>query len=177
MPKERFSNQRNSSEEIHFHGDLAYFMLSIDSYDDAGVLDTLGSKEKLDREFFLAVHRTLGQQYDIRIISISQGTAMVLIAISIIGGAYVTISQYHDFVESLELLLDQIKNILRRLLSSYEPSIESSYLINPRLPVPSMAPSSNSAPAITNNFFWYMVLSNAALLATLIYILLKNLHN
>lgn len=121
-----------------------------------------------DRPFFDAqlrriVSEALGPEYTTSHITLEKGSINISVGIGLVSlyGVYQAVSQYKDFVESLNLLADQLKNFIRSFLAQLGPVL----LTGER-----WVRRTNAAerPALTV-VLWYLILSHAALLGFLIW--------
>jgi len=119
------------------------------------------------------VKKRLGEQFEVRRLRLERGSVEVLI---LIGTTYYAVSRYKNFVESIDLLTSQLKSLFSRLASAESPApIE---VTGDWSPSPSLTSAEVASSRVTSNpilliMLLYIILSHAAMLAVIIYQLLK----
>lgn len=120
-----------------------------------------------------AVHEHMGPEFDVRSMSYSRGSLEVIV---VIGTLYYAVSRYKSFVESVELMVAQLRNILASFFERRMPgpvSVQGSWSPGPALAqgTPGIfAGIGGEGPALV---VWYLVLSHAAMLAVLLWLILR----
>jgi hypothetical protein len=160
-------------------GDVCLVRLSVTSPDD-GLLDDfpmkiLGNSElRLRDEIADAVKQSLGQEFEVRSMTIGRGSVEILV---LIGTTYYVVSRYKSFVESMELMVRQVKEVVRRYFERTAPMrvlVSGSWT-----PVGGIIQSSpfQPEPVQARNTFvvWYLILSHAGMLIVLLWLLVKGL--
>lgn len=139
------------------------------------ILWAIASKEayRLREEMAAAVHQHMGTEFDIRSMSFARGSLELLV---VIGTLYYAVSRYKNFVESIELLVAQLKRVVsaffdRRMQSAV--SVQGNWTPGPGL-VQAAPRLSGGMPGESSGLvLWYLVLSHAAMLAVLLWLLVR----
>lgn len=160
-------------------GDVCLVRLTVTSPNDGPLdefpLKILGnSEQRLRAELTEAVKQSLGQEFEIRSMTVGRGSVEILV---LIGTAYYVVSRYKNFVESMELMVRQVKEVVRRFFERAAPVrvvVSGSWA-----PVGGVIQSSplQSDPAEGRNTFvvWYLILSHAGMLIALLWLLVSGL--
>lgn len=132
------------------------------------------SNYDLKSEVDEVIKKTLGEQFEISSFSIGRGSIEI---IAIIGTSYYVIANYKGFIESIELLVGQCKNVLHKFFSNRRPcnpSVTGSWIPTPELS--RNEPEHEGQETQTNYFLLkYLVFSNAVMLGSIIlYLFLKD---
>ena len=94
-------------------------------------LDQAGGK--LRHEIAAAVKEQLGPEFDVRSLTFARGSITVLL---VVGTVYYAISRYKSFIESVELLVSHLKDLIRRFFERLAPmpvSVSASWTPGPAL--------------------------------------------
>ena len=132
---------------------------------------------RLREEIGAAVHAHMGPEFDVRSMSFARGSLELLV---VVGTLYYAVSRYKNFVESIELLIAQLKRVTSvffgppRMLGPV--SVQGSWTPGPGLV--------QAAPRVFEALLgessglavWYLVLSHAAMLAVLLWLLVRGLR-
>jgi hypothetical protein len=160
-------------------GDVCLVRLTVTSPDDVRLDDfapkILGNSElRLRDEIADAVKQSLGQEFEVRSMTIGRGSIEILV---LIGTAYYVVSRYKNFVESMELMVRQVKGVVRRFFESTLPIravVDGSWA-----PIGGIVQSSplQPEPGQERNMYvvWYLILSHAGMLTVLLWLLIRNL--
>src|SRR5205814_5032292 len=95
-------------------GEVLFVRLVVESPSDVQSDDWLwaiAQKEgyRLREEMNAAIHEHLGPEFDVRSMSFARGSLEILV---VVGTLYYAVSRYKNFVESIELLLAQLRRIV-----------------------------------------------------------------
>ena len=131
---------------------------------------------RLREEVARVVHEHMGPEFDVRSMSFAQGSLEVLV---VVGTLYYAVSRYKNFMESIELLIAQLKRALavffqRRVPTPAPVSVQGSWTPGPGLiqAAPRMSgAATGDGPGIT---VAYLILSHAAMLAVLLWLLVRS---
>jgi hypothetical protein len=144
---------------------------------DAKIANTIEEgREQLEAEVSDAVRRDLGREFKVEEIVVQRGSVEILV---FIATAYYAASHYKDFIESVHLLVLHLRLLITRLLprrSSQDVWVDASWVPSPLLA--ELERSQLVAPArwdINGALLLYLVLSNAALLAFLLWVAARRL--
>ena len=97
--------------------------------------------QNLHSKISAAVRQHLGIEFEVRSITFGTGSIEMLV---IIGTAYYVVSRYKNFVESIELLVNQVKQIVTRLFT--QPDFQNT--LNNRLTNISVSATWSPGPAL-----------------------------
>ncbi|MBI5473547.1 MAG: hypothetical protein HY961_14505 [Ignavibacteriae bacterium] len=130
------------------------------------------TRGELESDTKQAVEKILGPEFEVRSISFRRGSIEIII---IIGTVYYAISRYKNFIESIEMLVSQLKSLFQRFFGRFGPqplSVHGTWSPGPAL---ARAETIMSYGAIdgTMILLWYIILSHAALLSVFIWMLLN----
>lgn len=120
-----------------------------------------------------AVHEHMGPQFDVRSMSYSRGSLEVIV---VIGTLYYAVSRYKNFVESVELMVAQLRNVLASFFERRMPgpiSVQGSWSPGPALAQATpgiLAGIRGGGPALV---VWYLVLSHATMLVVVLWLLIR----
>lgn len=166
-------------------GDVCLVHISIQSTDDSIDLQPwaiFADRESLLREEFVGIIRhTLGPEFHMRAMTVGRGSIELLV---LVGTAYYAVSRYKNFVESIELMVDQMRNLADRLLARQSRATASASW-TPLPPLlgasrfPSLPSASEVAPLALSRLdllTWYLVLTNAAMLSVLVWFLIQSVQ-
>lgn len=130
------------------------------------------TRSELEAETKKAVQQTLGPEFEVRDISFKRGSIEVLL---VIGTVYYAISRYKNFIESIEMLVSHLRRIFTRFFERWGPM--PVYVSGNWTPGPALV---RVETMMTYRHFdgntillWYVLLSHAALLGVLIWMLLN----
>lgn len=160
-------------------GEVLVVRLTVETGREEGdqILWDITRKEsfRLRDEMADAVHKHMGPEFDVRSMSFARGSVELLV---VIGTLYYAVSRYKNFVESIELLVAQLKRVVtgffdQRLGPSSLISVQGNWTPGPGL--------AQAAPRLSGGLIgespglvvWYLVLSHAAMLAVLLWLLVR----
>jgi hypothetical protein len=121
------------------------------------------------------VKKEMGEQFEVRKFDVEPGSVEVIL---VIGTAYVVVSRYKNFIESINLLLSQLKSMFSNFAVAHSRApIEVAGNWSPGAALVNIEATS-SKPSYDYNIvllilLFYFVLSHAALLSVIIYQILK----
>lgn len=134
----------------------------------------------LSTNFDQYVRDTLGNEVTVRIDKLETGSIVGTITLILVASmsVYTYVSQYHDFVESLNLIRTQLQSRIGYVVGRGNPLFDTSIRV-----VLTRVPSSihhqedlwlqEPAPIYSKAFFWYLFISNILLVITLGFLLYK----
>jgi len=124
---------------------------------------------RLREEVEVAVKETLGGEFALTSLTVGKGSIEI---VAIIGTTFYAISRWKSFVESIELMVEQLKRVIRRHLEKASPShptITATWTPGRGLAtITQREPRFERASLVT----WYLVLSHALMLIALLALLL-----
>ena len=161
-------------------GDVCFVRLSVDTIDGEPfeerpwrLLDN--SDSRLRGELTSTVHETLGPEFQVRSVTIGRGSIEIVV---LIGTTYYAISRYKNFVESIELMVRQVKEVVKRFFERAAPmhvTVSASW--TPGNGLAGLATLQDDAAAErVNPALWYLILSHAAMLAVVLWLLVGRLR-
>lgn len=176
-----------STKSAALFGTLATlrFEISLDDDErDEGFLYRYAAERRtfLRRVIREAVSEVLGPGYEVSNIAFAPGSVTITAVLSVAGTIYVTISQYDDFVKGLGRLTEILRNILGRFFANSAPAAPGIDIVvaGGWQPHPTMLEVSHSLNAagsdLNHSMVLYLILSNAALLGTFLWLLLRHLN-
>lgn len=132
--------------------------------------------DKLKNDIKQEMVKSLGEAFHIKSITIGRGSIEVLI---VIGTTYYAISRYKNFIESLELLSSQIRNVANRFFSANRPeSPDISVTWTPGRALALLDRSRDRLLPIQNNILlYYLIISHAVLLSFLLWTFYWDFHH
>ncbi len=106
-------------KDHEIHGEILYLRFLLDTTDlkkEDEFLYTYANKnkEKIKSQINEAVRSGLGSDFNVQSITYYPGSLTILV---VIGTTYYAISRYKSFIESVELLVSQIRNLLSTTVS------------------------------------------------------------
>jgi hypothetical protein len=132
---------------------------------------------RLREEIAAAVHEHMGPEFDVRSMSFARGSLELLV---VVGTLYYAVSRYKNFVESIELLIAQLKRVTAgffgppRMLGPV--SVQGSWTPGPGLVQAAPRMFDALMGECSGLVVWYLVLSHAAMLAVLLWLLARGLR-
>jgi hypothetical protein len=120
-----------------------------------------------------SVHEHVGPEFDIRSMSFARGSLEILV---VIGTLYYGVSRYKNFVESIELSVAQLKRVVSAFFDRRMPSpvsVQGNWTPGPGLVQATPRLSGGIIGDSPGLVVWYLVLSHAAMLAVLLWLLVR----
>lgn len=163
-----------------FAGDVCFVRLSVHTIDGEPfeerpwqILDN--SDGRLRAEISSAVHEALGPEFQVQSLTIGRGSIEILI---LIGTTYYAVSRYKNFIESIELMVRQLKDIVKHFFERAAPMrVTVSATWTPGNGLASLAaPHDDAAAERVSPALWYLILSHAAMLAVVLWLLVERLR-
>jgi hypothetical protein len=128
----------------------------------------------LTAEFRVFVRETLGEDVFVEITKLETGSLVGVITLLLAPAMtlYVFLSQYHDFIESLNLIKAQLRSLINKVLSRQNHLWGADVVVvlsrTYHSPQRSGAwPRAESSPIYSEAFFWYLLLMNITLMGIL----------
>lgn len=133
----------------------------------------LGNREhRLREEISGVVKESLGPEFEVRSLAVGRGSIEILV---LIGTAYYVVSRYKNFVDSLELMVRQLRQAVRHFFEMSAPthvSVSGSWIPGPGLLQAEGIPQ--QARASTDRLvLFYLVISHAGMLALLVWLVIE----
>jgi hypothetical protein len=135
--------------------------------------------ESLSTDFTRFVRELLGDEVSVRIDKLESGSIVGTITLVLVSAlsVYTYISQYHDFVESLELIRDQLYSKVTRVLGRGNNLWDTTIsIVITKIPYQTQSQPAfqqEPPPVYSKAFFWYLFISNILLIMTLGFLLYK----
>jgi hypothetical protein len=137
---------------------------------------------RLESEIRRQVENTLGSDFEVLRVSVDKGSAHILVVLGIGVTVFMTFSRYESFIKSVNLLVSQIRGLLRRFFESASPgapgidvSITGTW--QPSQSVLSAHERLSAPSGLDYGSFLlvYLILSHAALLSLMVWLVVKHL--
>jgi hypothetical protein len=131
-------------------------------------------REKLRSEIIAVTQQNLGPEFDVRSMTFARGSIEILVTI---GAVYYAVSRYKPFVESVELFVSQLTGVVRRFfhgslpLPSQDVAVSATWSPGPAFAGREAVLTPGEGPDWAFPLLWYLIVSHAALIAVLIWIL------
>ena len=132
---------------------------------------------RMREEITNAVHEYMGPEFDVRSMSFARGSVEMLV---VIGTLYYAVSRYKSFVESIELLAAQLKRVVTNFFGGIGPaavSVRATWSPGPGLAQAVPRLLSGAMGASPGVVVGYLILSHAAMLAVLLWLLVRTLRH
>jgi hypothetical protein len=130
-------------------------------------------RHELESDIKEAIEKFLSPEFEVRSITFHGGSIEILV---VIGTAYYVISRYKNFIESVELLLSHLKRIIHRFFGRLWPqpiSVYGTWSPGPALVRAETLYSSYGSMDAIRILLWYLILSHAALLTVVIWMIVR----
>lgn len=157
-------------------GDVCFVRLTVHSRDGEPfeerpwrVLDN--SNLRLREEIAAVVRENMGSAFEVRALTVGRGSIEIVV---LIGTVYYAISRYKNFVESIELMLKQLKEVVKHFFERSAPmsvTVSASWT-----PAGGLIAAAPVASARSNPALWYLIVSHAAMLAVILWLLVLKLR-
>jgi hypothetical protein len=126
------------------------------------------------------VLETLGPEFEVLNVEVRPGSAIIWIVIGSVGTVFMTFSRYESFVKSVNLLLSQLSNVMSRILGRQPRpgggiSVRSAWQPGPAITTANQLLNFSSSSDGCSYLIAYLVLSHAALMAVMIWLLVRHL--
>ena len=169
-----FSNYRQRARLAEEDIATLHFVLILDEEFEQRAWGMLSeSHANIERDVREAIAETLGPEYTVSRFLYTRGSVEILIGISAgLYAVYVGASRYKNFVESLTLLVRQLRGLFERLfgnISQGTVTVTGTWIPGPILQQQRFAAPRGTAFSDPAAVLWYLVLSHAALLAVVIW--------
>jgi len=168
------------------YGMVGYLQFTVETDgDDEGFLYRFASErhKRLEDEIRAQVRETLGTDFEVLNVRLDRGSVHIWIALGAAGTFFMGFSRYESFMKSVNLLTEQLKRVFGRFFQGASPG-------PPGIPITvtgSWQPSATVLAAnelLSNHSGWsgsdvilaYLVCSHAALLAVLLWLVIRHLR-
>ncbi len=137
---------------------------------------------ELEGEIRYQVTQTLGSDFEVLDVRFNPGSVTILVVIGAVGTFYMAFSRYESFIKSVNLLVSQLKAVFRRFFERANPgspdidlSVSGSW--QPSATVLNAREKLESSSGFDSGLMLliYLLLSHAALLGMLVWLLIKHL--
>lgn len=140
-----------------------------------GTLWVIAQREsyRLREEIAAAVHQHMGPEFDVRSMSFALGSLEILV---VVGTLYYAVSRYKNFVESIELSVSQLKRVVSAFFGQRMPGpvpVQGSWSPGPGFVQAAPGLSGRLMGESSSLIVWYLILSHAAMLAVLLWLLIQ----
>ncbi len=116
-----------------------------------------------------AARRILGPQFEVRRFEYRRGTIKIWV---VLFAAYVAISRYKSFIESLELFASQVRDLVRRFLGN-RASVDVNWFLGPALAASKAGAEIPETFPLLTAAIAYLILSHAALVTLVIWLIAR----
>lgn len=137
---------------------------------------------ELEGEIRQQVERTLGSDFEVLEVRLDRGSVAILVVIGAVGTFYMGFSRYESFVKSVNLLVSQMKAVLRRFFERVNPgppdidlSVTGSWQPSANILIAREKLESSSGFDYGLALLVYFLLSHATLLGALVWLLIRHL--
>lgn len=163
---------------------LVHISISIEYLDNSSVRQPwailIERETSLREEFGGIIRRTLGPEFHMRAMTVGRGSIELLV---LVGTAYYVVSRYKNFVESIELMVAQMRSLAASDLGLPGTAASASWTPLPPLLSATSSPAPPSTPGYLPSalsridlLIWYLVFTNAAMLSVLIWFLIQSVR-
>ncbi len=165
-------------------GSVAYIRLYVTRPNDDGQLfgTALELQGRLRNEIESQIRAHLGQEFELESLNIEKGSVTLLIAISAAGAFFMGFSRYESFIKSMNLLVQQLKDIMRRIFGrnrfSDEPNpveVSGSWEPNESMAAANKVFTETSDADPNRLLQIYLIMSHAALLGVMLWLIIRHL--
>jgi hypothetical protein len=170
---------------VPIYGFLGYlqFTANIQEGDEAFLYRVAQERhEQLESEIRRQVEKMLGSDVEVLRVRIEKGSVEILVWLGMAVTIFMTFSRYESFVKSVNLLVSQIKNLLRRFFESASPAapgidftVTGSWEPSQTVLMAQERLSASSSLDYSPFLLAYLILSHAALLALMVWLVVKHL--
>lgn len=162
------------TDQIVLSGDVAYyrFIVRVDDYqeEENAWSQLLEVRRGMEEEMKKVTQDTLGTEFSVRSVTPIRGSIEILV---VIGTTYYAASKYKNFVDSLELLRNQLEGLVRRFFRQKNATVSSSMTLGPTVAIGGM-----TTPSVFDSnklLLGYLILSHAAMLVLFIWIIVRRI--
>ena len=169
---------------VAIHGFVGYVRLTVTSdYEDERLFgEAMERRKQLESEIRIQVQNTLRPEFEVLTIDFTRGSLHVLVALGAVGAFYMGFSRYENFIKSVNLLVSQLKGLLQRFLgrayggANQTPlTVTGSWQPGPVINAANMTLEESSGIDSSQFVLGYLLLSHAALLGLLIWLVVRHL--
>jgi hypothetical protein len=171
---------------VPIYGFLGLLRLTVRTPNEDYDGDLLGYARELHRQLEAdidrAVEETLGSEFEVLNVEFRKGSIEVLVALGAVGTFFMGFSRYESFVKSVNLLVSQLKGLLQRFFdqapggAARTPvSVTGSWQPGPVVTAANQVLSSSTGIDSCQIVLAYLLVSHAALLGVLIWLVIRHL--
>jgi hypothetical protein len=173
-----------SKPTVPIYGYVGALQLTVRSADDRYDENLLGyARERhqaLEKEIEQQVKETLGPDFEVIRVDIRQGSVTLWIVIGAVGTFFMGFSRYESFIKSVNLLVDQLKGLLRRFFSDVPgggPTVSATGSWQPAPVITAANQVFTSSSGLDSGMIMliYLMLSHAAMTTILLWLLVRHL--
>jgi hypothetical protein len=176
-----------SKQAVPIYGAVGFLQFSVkidgeENSDDFLYGYARETHRELEGEIRQQVKETLGSDFEVLEVRLDRGSVAILVVVGAVGTFYMGFSRYESFIKSVNLLVSQLKGVFRRFFERVNPgppdidlSVTGSWqpsatVLNAREKLESSASFDYGIALLV-----YLLLSHAALLGTLVWLLIRHL--
>jgi hypothetical protein len=115
-----------SKQTVPIYGVIGFLQFSVEVDDDEKGEDLLygyarETHRELESEIGQQVEQTLGSDFEMLEVRLNRGSVSILIILGATGTFYMGFSRYESFIKSVNLLVSQLKSVLRKFFERINP--------------------------------------------------------
>jgi hypothetical protein len=134
---------------------------------------------RLQRDIEQATQSQLGPEFRVSRMDMHKGSIEILVILGTVGTAYILASRYKNFVDSINLLVSQVRGTIERFMRNAGPgpgnfTIQHSWAPGPALANPRRMPVAAEGWDMSKILLGYLILSHAILLGVFIWMLVAH---
>ena len=171
---------------VPIYGFVGVLRLTVRTDNENYDSDLLGYARELHRQLEGDIDRqvqeTLGPDFEVLNVEFRKGSLEVLVVLGAVGTFYMGFSRYESFVKSVNLLVSQIKGLLQRFFGRAPGapvqtpiSVTGSWQPGPVVTAANQMLSVSSGINSSHFVLGYLLLSHAALLCVLLWLVVRHL--
>jgi hypothetical protein len=176
-----------SSKTVPIYGFVGFLRLTVrtgtENYDNDLLAYARERYRELEAEIDNEVRQTLGPEFEVQNVELHKGSITVLVVLGVAGTIYMGFSRYESFIKSVNLLVSQLKGLLQRFfaqppgVAANSPvSVTGSWQPGPVVTAASHVLSSSTGIDSCQIVLGYLLLSHAALVAVLLWLVTRHLR-
>jgi hypothetical protein len=176
-----------AKKTVPIFGLVGLLHLSVTTDSEKHDFDLLGyARElhgRLEAEIEQQVQQTLGAEFEVSNVEFRKGSIEVYVAITAVGTFFMGFSRYESFVKSVNLLVSQLRGLLQRFFGQapvgapgMPVSVTGSWQPSPVITAANQSFDASSGLDSCQMVLAYLLLSHAALLGTLLWLVVRHLR-